>query len=105
MLRRRSGPIKAFLDGVPDTGDADNVVKIRLQSWDDLENEIHAATNELVHWEAEAGRVQTGYNTALQRLETARRCFAERCKEVGGRVEFSSRGMTPISQEFVSDEE
>lgn len=51
---------------------ADNVVRIPGPSWDDIEREIHEATNQIVHWEAEAHRVEMGFNTAIDRLRIAR---------------------------------
>lgn len=68
--------------------DDGNVVKMRSPSWTELEREIIDATNQVVHWEAEAVKVQSGYQQSVERLDHARRRFAEKCKDMGCKVEF-----------------
>ena len=81
---------RGILRGVPQSEPhaADNVVRIPGPSWDDIEREIHEATNQIVHWEAEAHRVEIGFNTAIDRLTAARKRLTDRCKNLGARVEF-----------------
>jgi len=86
------GRIRDILSGVPQSAPAaGNVVHLPGPEWADIEREIVEATNEIVHWEAEAARVETGYNTAVSRLATARQRFSDRAKTVGARVEFPTQ--------------
>lgn len=77
----------------------DNVVRMR-SDWRDLERDIIDATNAVVHWEAEAAKVEAGYRQSVERLRLARSRFAERCKEMGARIEFISH-----PPEMVSDDD
>lgn len=61
---------------------------MRPPQWADLERDIVEATNSLVHWEAEAVKVKAGYSQDRERLMQASQRFAERCKDMGCRVEF-----------------
>ena len=81
---------RGILSGVPrsEQPPPPNVVHLPGPSWDDIEREIHEATNQIVHWEAEAHRVEMGFNTAIDRLRLARQRLADRCKDLGATVEF-----------------
>lgn len=83
---------RRWWQGIPSTKPTtnDNVVHLNTPRWDDIENEIIEATNEIVRWEAEAHRVETGYRTALDRLTKARQRFAEKGKQLGAVVEFKT---------------
>lgn len=79
---------RSILSGVPKSTAPGNVVHLPGPEWAEIEHEIIEATNEIVHWEAEAARVETGYNTACSRLATARARFQDRAKTVGAKVDF-----------------
>lgn len=79
---------RSILSGVPKSTAPGNVVQLPGPEWSDIEHEIIEATNEIVHWTAEAARVETGYNTACDRLAAARARFSDRAKTVGARVDF-----------------
>lgn len=79
---------RSVLSRVPSTADDSNVIRHPSAQWAEIEREIIEATNEIAHWDAEASRVQTGHNTACDRLDAARKRFAEMAKTVGAKVEF-----------------
>jgi len=81
---------RGILSGVPrsEQPPPPNVVHLPGPSWDDIEREIHEATNQIVHWEAEAHRVEIGFNSAIDRLNIARQRFVEKSKNVDARVDF-----------------
>ena len=92
---------RSLLGSVPATGDPANVVRLPEPTLDELEQAIVHAMNNLVHWEAEAGRVEIAFNDAYAKLGQAQKRFAERCRELGANVVFPDRG-GPIQGEMRS---
>ena len=91
--------LQALLGRVPSTGDPDNVVRLPEPTLDELEQGIIQAMNNLVHWEAEAARVEIAFNDAYHKLGVAQKRFTDRCRELGANVVFPERG-GPIQGEM-----
>ena len=87
----RNKTITRWWNKTPDTGpdDAGNVVQMPQPDWSEIEAEIIAATNDVVHWEAEAAKVEAGYKRAVERLSGARARWNDRTiNRIGGKTEF-----------------
>ena len=79
----------SLLAGVPKSGPPEsNVVHLLDPEWAELAHEIKQAMNQRVHWEAEAHRVEIGYNSAIDRLRIAQERWAEKNLELEAKVEF-----------------
>lgn len=79
---------------------APNVVPMRKRSWQELEREVVVASAEFSRLIDEGDRIKRAYHAeeerladearvAAERVMLARRLFAEKCAEIGARVEFA----------------
>lgn len=71
------------------TPGGDTVVRLPQPDWVEIEREIIDARNELVHWQAEAAKVEAGFTRAVDRLGRARERFAARATDLGAKVTFA----------------
>lgn len=77
-----------------------NVVPMRKRSWQELEREVVVASAEFSRLIDEGDRIKRAYHAeeerladearvAAERVMLARKLFAEKCAEIGARVEFA----------------
>jgi len=93
-MRERQGWVKGMLTGIPNsTQPPPNIVQLPAKGFDELAWAHQEAVNKTVHWEAEAARVELGYNEAYHQLLKIEKKWNDRCKDVlGSRNEFPERG-------------
>ena len=98
MMRERPGWVKGMLTGIPNstpnnTQPPPNVVQLQNYGFDEIARSYQDALNNLVKWEAEAARVELGYNEALHQILKLQKKWTDRSRDVmGSKNEFPERG-------------